>query len=100
VLRANSFAATTIRLQAERGQTVITTGPYAVMRHPMYGYAILFMIGVPLLLGSLWGLAGLALFLPLLAARTLGEERLLRTGLAGYEDYMKKVRFRLVPGIW
>jgi protein-S-isoprenylcysteine O-methyltransferase Ste14 len=100
VLRANSFAATTIRLQADRGQTVITTGPYAVMRHPMYGYAILFMIGAPLLLGSLWGLAGLAIFFPLLAARTLGEESLLRTGLVGYEDYMKKVRFRLVPGIW
>jgi protein-S-isoprenylcysteine O-methyltransferase Ste14 len=100
VLRANSFAATTIRLQTERGQTVVATGPYAVVRHPLYASTLLFMVGAPLLLGSLWGLAGLAVFLPLLGARALGEEKLLLPNLAGYADYARKVRFRLLPGIW
>ena len=63
------------------GQTVISTGPYAVVRHPMYAYAVLLMIGAPLLLGSLWGLLGVVLLLPLLAARALGEEVMLLDGL-------------------
>jgi protein-S-isoprenylcysteine O-methyltransferase Ste14 len=100
VLGANSFAATTVELQAERDQRVISAGPYAVVRHPMYAYAILLMLGAPLLLGSLWGLAGLVVLLPLLAARALGEEALLFGGLPGYDDYARRVRFRLVPGIW
>jgi protein-S-isoprenylcysteine O-methyltransferase Ste14 len=100
VLRVNSFAATRVRLQPERGQTVISTGPYGAVRHPMYAYGLLLMIGAPLLLGSLWGLLGLALFVPLLAARLLGEEAMLRAGLPGYRDYAAKVRYRLVPGIW
>jgi protein-S-isoprenylcysteine O-methyltransferase Ste14 len=100
VLEANSFAAVTVRLQQERGQTVVSSGPYAVVRHPMYAYALLLMLGAPLLLGSLWGLLGLALFLPLLAARTLGEEAMLIEGLPGYRDYAARVRFRLVPGVW
>jgi protein-S-isoprenylcysteine O-methyltransferase Ste14 len=100
VLKSNSFAAVTVQLQQERGQTVISTGPYAVVRHPMYAYALLFMIGVPLLLGSLWGLLGVVLFIPLLAARTLGEEAMLMDGLPGYRDYTAKVRYRLVPGVW
>ncbi len=97
---ANSFAATTIRLQTERGQTVIATGPYAVVRHPLYASTLLFMVGAPLLLGSLWGLLGLAVFIPLLGARALSEEALLTPNLAGYADYVRKVRFRLVPGVW
>lgn len=100
VLRANSFAATTVRVQAERGHVVVTTGPYAIVRHPMYASSLLFMLGAPLLLGSLWGLGGLAVFIPLLAARALGEEELLRRELAGYADYARQVRFRLVPGVW
>jgi protein-S-isoprenylcysteine O-methyltransferase Ste14 len=100
VLRANSFAATRVRLQPERGQTVISTGPYGVVRHPMYAYSLLLMIGTPLLLGSLWGLLGLVLFVPLLAARLQGEEAMLREGLPGYRDYAGKVRYRLVPGVW
>ena len=100
VLAANSFAATQVRLQPERGQRVISTGPYGVVRHPMYAYSLLLMIGAPLLLGSLWGLLGLALFVPLLAARLLGEEAMLMEGLPGYRDYAAKVRFRLVPGVW
>ena len=100
VLKANSFASVTLRVQEERGQTVISTGPYAVVRHPMYAYALLLFIGTPLLLGSLWGLLGLVLFLPLLAARVLGEETILMDGLPGYRDYVAKVRFRLLPGVW
>jgi protein-S-isoprenylcysteine O-methyltransferase Ste14 len=100
VLAANSFAASTIELQAERGQRVISTGPYAWVRHPMYAYTILLMLGMPLLLGSLWGLLGLVALLPLLGARAIGEEALLRGGLPGYADYSRKVRFRLVPGVW
>jgi len=100
VLAANSFAATTIQIQAERDQRVISTGPYAVVRHPMYAYTILLMLGAPLLLGSLWGLTGLLVLLPLLAARTLSEEALLIRDLPGYGDYVRRVRFRLVPGIW
>lgn len=100
VLRANSFAAVTVRLQKERGQTVISTGPYAVVRHPMYSYAVLLMIGAPLLLGSLWGLLGVVVLLPLLAARALGEEVMLMDGLPGYREYAAKVRFRLLPGVW
>lgn len=100
VLRANSFATTRVRLQPERGQTVISAGPYGVVRHPMYAYALLLMIGTPLLLGSLWGLLWLVLFLPLLGARLLGEEAMLKEGLAGYRDYAARVRYRLVPGIW
>jgi len=100
VLKANSFAAVTLELQAERGQTVISSGPYAVVRHPMYSYVLLLAVGAPLLLGCLWGLAGLLLFLPLLAARIHGEEAMLREGLPGYRDYATRVRFRLVPGLW
>lgn len=100
VLRANSFAAVTVRVQSERNQTVVSTGPYAVVRHPMYAYAIPYSIGTPLMLGSLWGLLGFFPFFALIVARTLGEEAVLREGLAGYPDYARKVRFRLLPGVW
>ena len=100
VLRANSFAAVTVRLQEERGQTAISTGPYAVVRHPMYAYATLLLIGTPLLLGSLWGLLGVVVAMALMAARALGEEALLMAGLPGYPEYAAKVRFRLLPGVW
>jgi protein-S-isoprenylcysteine O-methyltransferase Ste14 len=100
VLRANSFASVTVRVQHERGQTVISTGPYALVRHPMYAYAILLLIGMPLLLGSLWGLLGAPLAILLMAARAIGEEDVLMDGLPGYRDYAAKVRFRLLPGVW
>jgi protein-S-isoprenylcysteine O-methyltransferase Ste14 len=100
VLRANSFASVTVRVQHERGQTVISTGPYALVRHPMYAYAILLLIGMPLLLGSLWGLLGAPVAILLMAARAIGEEDVLMDGLSGYRDYAAKVRFRLVPGLW
>ena len=100
VYRTNSFAAPVIKLQSERKQTVISSGPYAFVRHPMYGFGFLTFIGVPLMLGSLWGLAVLPVMGALLHLRTLGEERMLRTELAGYEDYARRVRWRYAPGIW
>lgn len=100
VLKANSFAAVTIGVQRERGQTVISSGPYAIVRHPMYAGFLPLMIGAPLLLGSLWGMLVVVLFVPLLAARIAGEEAVLREGLPGYREYVAKVRFRLMPGVW
>jgi protein-S-isoprenylcysteine O-methyltransferase Ste14 len=100
VLRANSFAAVNVRVQSERGHTVASTGPYGIVRHPMYSYVILMMIGAPLLLGSLWGLLGLVVFVPLLAARAIGEEAVLMEGLDGYRAYAGRVRYRLLPGLW
>lgn len=100
VFRENSFAAPVVKLQAERAQRVISTGPYAHVRHPMYSGMILFFAGVPLLLGSWWGLAMTPLLLALLAVRILIEERTLREGLPGYADYAARVRYRLLPGLW
>jgi protein-S-isoprenylcysteine O-methyltransferase Ste14 len=100
VFRENSFAAPVVKLQAERAQRVISTGPYAHVRHPMYSGMILFFAGVPLLLGSWWGLMMVPLFLLLFAIRTRIEERTLREGLPGYADYVTRVRYRLFPGVW
>ena len=100
VFRENSFAAPVVKLQAERAQHVISTGPYAHVRHPMYSGMILFFAGMPLLLGSWWGLAMVPLFLVLFALRIGIEERTLRDGLPGYADYAARVRYRLLPGVW
>ncbi|MCP3409747.1 isoprenylcysteine carboxylmethyltransferase family protein [Bradyrhizobium sp. CCGB01] len=100
VFRANSFAAPVVKLQAERAQRVISTGPYAHVRHPMYSGMILFFAGVPLLLGSWWGLVMVPLILVLFAIRIGIEERTLREGLPGYTDYVARVRYRLLPGVW
>jgi protein-S-isoprenylcysteine O-methyltransferase Ste14 len=100
VYRTNSFAAPVIKLQAERKQTVISTGPYAFVRHPMYSFGFLTFIGMPLMTGSLWGVAALPVMGLLLHLRTLGEEKMLREELAGYEDYARRVRWRYAPGVW
>ncbi len=98
--RANTFATTQVRVQAERAQTVIDSGPYRYIRHPMYAGMVLFVIGTPLMLGSLWGLAATLVLFVLLGLRTLGEEKVLKTDLAGYADYMTKTPWRIVPGVW
>jgi protein-S-isoprenylcysteine O-methyltransferase Ste14 len=98
VFRANTYAAATI--QVASGQTVISTGPYAVVRHPMYAAALLMMLGIPLALGSWWGVLGWAALLPALAWRLVDEERLLVRDLHGYADYRRKVRWRLIPFLW
>lgn len=99
-MRENTFAAPVVRVQAERGHKVIDTGPYAVVRHPMYAGAILYFVGVPLLLGSWLGLALAPMLALLFAVRIVLEERTLSAGLPGYAEYTTRVRWRLLPGVW
>jgi protein-S-isoprenylcysteine O-methyltransferase Ste14 len=100
VFRENSFAAPVVKVQTERHHRVVSTGPYAFVRHPMYSSMMLFFVGAPLLLGSAWGLLFAPLFLLLFAIRIRIEERTLIAGLSGYADYAARVRYRLLPGIW
>jgi protein-S-isoprenylcysteine O-methyltransferase Ste14 len=100
VLLENSFAAPVVRVQTERGQYVIDTGPYALVRHPMYATALLFLAGMPLLLGSWAAFIGVALIFLGMALRSVAEENLLRRELPGYAAYMQKVRYRFIPYIW
>jgi protein-S-isoprenylcysteine O-methyltransferase Ste14 len=95
---ANSFAAPTVEIQA--GHAVADTGPYRFVRHPLYSAALLFFIGAPLLLGTLWGFIGLPVMAFGMAWRALGEEKLLKAALPGYAAYAAKVRYRFVPGVW
>jgi protein-S-isoprenylcysteine O-methyltransferase Ste14 len=100
VFAANSFAAPVVRVQEERKQRVIDSGPYAWVRHPMYAAASLYLIGMPLMLGAWWGLIGTAMFMIGVSIRAIGEENKLKRELPGYADYMSRVRYRLVPGIF
>ena len=96
--RQNGFAAATVKVESE--QRVISTGLYAVVRHPMYAFAVLLFLATPLALGSWWGLVPAALLLATLVWRLLDEERYLAGNLPGYIDYQRRVRTRLIPGIW
>lgn len=98
VFRENSFGGSTV--EVFESQKVISTGPYALVRHPMYVGVLVMVIGVPLALGSLWGLVFLALTIPVLIWRILDEERLLEKDLPGYVEYARNVRYRLVPYLW
>ncbi len=98
VFRANSFAAATIELAPD--QQVISTGPYAWVRHPMYAGGLVLLAGIPIALASWWGLLVLAAMLPALIWRMIDEENFLTRSLPGYGGYLAKVRYRLVPGIW
>jgi protein-S-isoprenylcysteine O-methyltransferase Ste14 len=98
VLRENSYAASTIQIADD--QRVISTGPYALVRHPMYAGALLLIIGMPLALDSWYGLLGILVLLPVLAWRLLDEERFLTRNLKGYAEYTSKVRWRLIPGLF
>jgi protein-S-isoprenylcysteine O-methyltransferase Ste14 len=98
VFRENSYAAATSRVDS--GQSVVSTGPYAVVRHPMYATALLMLLGIPIALGSWWGALTLVALLPALAWRLTDEERLLSRDLDGYADYGRRVRWRLLPFIW
>lgn len=100
VMHENSFAAPVVKVQRERGHHVISTGPYAWVRHPMYTGGILFCVGIPLLLGSWWGLLISPIFAVLFGVRAGIEERELIAGLPGYSDYATRVRYRLLPGVW
>jgi protein-S-isoprenylcysteine O-methyltransferase Ste14 len=96
--RENRYTAATIRVEAD--QTLTDTGPYAIVRHPMYSGSLLLMFGTPPALGSAWGLVVSLLLLAMVIARLLDEERLLTRELPGYADYRARVRSRLVPGLW
>jgi protein-S-isoprenylcysteine O-methyltransferase Ste14 len=98
VYRENRFTGATIEVAA--GQTVITTGPYAIVRHPMYASGLLYMLGTPLALASYWGFVPLAATAPFLLWRLLDEERILTRDLPGYAEYRQRVRHRLVPMVW
>ncbi|HLZ59593.1 MAG TPA: isoprenylcysteine carboxylmethyltransferase family protein [Ktedonosporobacter sp.] len=98
VFRVNSYGASNIRVEQE--QKVVSTGPYALVRHPMYDGALVMSIAIPLALGSWWALALLVLTIPVLVVRILDEEKVLAKELPGYSEYEQKVRYRLVPYLW
>jgi protein-S-isoprenylcysteine O-methyltransferase Ste14 len=98
VVLQNSYAAATV--QVESGQKLVCTGLYGLVRHPMYGGNVIMMVGIPLALGSYWGLVFVIPGLSGLAFRIRDEEKLLKQDLDGYREYAQEVRYRLVPGIW
>jgi protein-S-isoprenylcysteine O-methyltransferase Ste14 len=98
--RENSYLSAMIRIQDERGQTVVSTGLYHYVRHPMYAGALLLMLGTALLLGSWLGLLVVLPFACIIGIRAVLEERTLRLELQGYDGYMAQVKYRLIPYIW
>lgn len=98
VFKENSYASRIIEVSKE--QKVISTGPYAVVRHPMYVGVIIMYLAMPIALGSYWAMIFYAPIIPIIIFRTLNEEKMLFKDLAGYKDYCKKVKYRLIPGIW
>jgi len=96
----NAFFSGTVRLQPERGQTVVKSGPYGWVRHPGYLGSLIASIGMPLLLDSLWAFVPVLIFGFFYVLRTRLEDRFLRENLAGYSAYVREVRYRLFPGIW
>lgn len=99
-LSANTFASQTVRIQVDRGHKVVTAGPYRYVRHPMYVGVIFAVIAIPLVLGSWWALAPAGLIVVLFVIRADLEDRTLRRGLPGYNDYADRVPYRLLPGLW
>jgi protein-S-isoprenylcysteine O-methyltransferase Ste14 len=98
VLRENRYASRII--EVEQGQKVISSGPYAMVRHPMYLGLLLLYIFSPLALGSYWAMIPAILIIPIIVARIRNEESVLARDLGGYQEYMQKIRYRLIPGIW
>lgn len=97
---ANAYFSTAVRIQSDRGQTVCSSGPYRFVRHPGYLGVILQCMSAPILLGSLWALIPGVAAIVLMIIRTSFEDRMLQAELPGYQDYVQKVRYRLIPGIW
>ena len=98
--RENAYLALVVKVQEERGQSVVSTGPYRYVRHPMYAGMFVFLPATALLLGSWWGLLLCPVMLALLVWRTTLEDRLLQNELAGYDEYARNVRYRLIPSVW
>ncbi len=97
-MKENTYLSHFVEIQ--EGHTVITTGPYQYIRHPMYLAIILYSLTLPLALGSLYGLIPGGLLVLLIIIRTALEDRTLHNELAGYQEYASRVRYRLVPGLW
>lgn len=100
VMATNAYASTVVRIQGERGHKVISTGPYAYVRHPMYSGVACYFFGIAFLLGSWWAVGIAAIIVLIFAVRAVWEEETLKEELEGYSDYAERVRFRLVPWIW
>jgi protein-S-isoprenylcysteine O-methyltransferase Ste14 len=98
VFRENSFTSATIELAPD--QRVISTGPYALVRHPMYAGALVMLLGIPIALGSWWGALVIVAIMPALIWRLIDEERFLARNLPGYVAYQQRVRYRLIPRVW
>ena len=98
VFKENTFSSATIELAPD--QRVISTGPYAIVRHPMYAGALVMLLGMPIALGSWWGALVIVAMLPALIWRLIDEERFLARNLPGYVEYQDKVRYRLIPLVW
>jgi protein-S-isoprenylcysteine O-methyltransferase Ste14 len=98
--RENTYLSPAVRVQTERGQTVVSTGPYRYVRHPMYAGFGAFTLGTALLLGSWYGLLGGLLLIGMVAWRGVREEQVLQEELEGYDDYMHRVRYRFIPHVW
>jgi protein-S-isoprenylcysteine O-methyltransferase Ste14 len=97
---ANTFFSPVIRIQKDRGHTVVSRGPYSIVRHPGYLGAIIYFLSVPLILGSGWAFVPSALTIAVTLLRTVLEDRTLLKELDGYAEYAGRVRYRLLPGIW
>lgn len=100
VMLENSYASPVVKVDAERGHCVVSSGPYAWVRHPMYAGAILYFLGTALLLGSWYAFAIGIVLIVIIALRAVWEEETLRAELPGYADYASRVKYRLVPGVW
>jgi protein-S-isoprenylcysteine O-methyltransferase Ste14 len=98
VYKENTFSSATI--EVAENQKVISTGPYALVRHPMYASALLYLVGTPLALGSYWGLMAVVFMVSFLTWRLVDEEKFLAKNLPGYREYQKRVQHRLVPHVW
>jgi len=98
VYRVNTYTSATIEIADD--QKVIESGPYSLVRHPMYSSALLYLLGTPLALGSYWGLVPFVVIVPFLIWRIFDEEKMLLGELKGYEQYQRRVRYRLIPGVW
>jgi protein-S-isoprenylcysteine O-methyltransferase Ste14 len=99
-MASNRFFSGVVRIQTERGHAVVTSGPYALVRHPGYAGVILATLGAPLMLRSAWALVPAAATVCVIVVRTVLEDRTLLRDLAGYRIYSERVRYRLLPGVW
>jgi protein-S-isoprenylcysteine O-methyltransferase Ste14 len=100
VYAVNKFAEPSIRIQTDRGHQMVNTGPYAIVRHPLYTASIILFVGMALAMGSYWALVPVTVGVAVLIVRTFFEDRVLQIELSGYREYTSQVRSRLIPGLW